>query len=695
MLRTRLAIILSAAVCFAHAQPAQQAPPKQQQQRDLKIEKIEEPGAPPKLQTIPRSYAVIVGISRYKNLEEKLQLQFAERDAHSIYTIAISPEGGNFKQENVHVLEGAKATLANVRHEIGEWLPSVAKDGDRVLIYFAGHGFVYQGKGFLAPFDFDLNNIAATGYPMDELGSAMGSKIHATSKILLTDACHSGAISPEDTENLNGKLESLNKSLFSLTASRARERSFESADLDGGHGVFTYFVVQGMSGAADNSPRDGVVTADELSEYVHSQVRDATQGQQNPTSDKSNFDPDMLLSYTPANALPGVSPAPKVGALVFESNMNDVEVFVDGQTIGTVSKGKPLSLPGLQPGEHTVKGVHQGYEPDGPRQETVYPGQDSTVSFKILIPRRRDKAATDLLDKGIDAYQKGSADNYKKAAGLLEQVLQKDPTYSQAAFYLGLTYNALFDEDKAAANYKKAIEIDPDYLEARADYAGMLLDTGAVDEAIRQINAVLTRNPNHAVALTMLAQADRFKELYPASIEAARKAIKLTPKNAEPHMWLADSLRLSGKYADAKAEYDEYLRLSDFDSKLAGKLNYYVLGSLFGMGKMHHAGTHDIWQNIRSLAYFGICDCERKLNNFDTAILFCQKALTYDQKDPFAHYALGLSYLHIAKTGNAGALDPALKHLQQVVALNPDLDESNLAKQNIATIQQVMRAIGN
>src|SRR5581483_61047 len=105
-----------------------------QQQRDLKIEKIEDSAAPPKLQTIPRSYAVIVGIARYQKLPDKLQLQYSERDAQSIYTIAISPEGGNFKQENVHVLEGSKATLANLRHEIGDWLPSVAKPGDRVLI---------------------------------------------------------------------------------------------------------------------------------------------------------------------------------------------------------------------------------------------------------------------------------------------------------------------------------------------------------------------------------------------------------------------------------------------------------------------------------------------------------------------------------------------------------------------------------
>ena len=223
----------------------------------------------------------------------------------------------------------------------------------------------------------------------------------------------------------------------------------------------------------------------------------------------------------------------------------------------------------------------------------------------------------------------------------------------------------------------------------------MLLDTGSTDEAIRQINAVLTRNPNHAVALTMLAQADRLKGIYLQSIEAARKAIQLKPTSAEPHLWLGDSLRLSGKYADAVTEYNNYLKLSDFDSHLAGQLNYYVLGSLIGFGRRKKAAQQDIWKDLRSLAYFGICDCQNRQNNFDSAIASCQKSLTYDSGDPYAHYALGLSYMKRAKqTGSVADLTTARPHFEKVLAINPDLDEAKYAKQDLANIAQALTALG-
>jgi tetratricopeptide (TPR) repeat protein len=692
----RLLLLCSLSLLTLCAQQPQKAQESQKKERDLKFEKdpvVTEPVKPPDGKTIPRSYALVIGVGDYRSLPATAKLAFAERDAEAIYSVLISPEGGNFRAENVRKLTGAKATLANMKKELETWLPGAAKPEDRVLVYFAGHGFVdpKSGKAFLAPYDLDPNNIAATGYSMDQLGKIIGSSVQAKWKVLLTDSCHSGAITPEQGEIVNKSLLDLNRSMFSMTASRARERSFESKDWGGGHGIFTYYVVRGMEGYADEN-KDSIVTADELAEYVRRNVREASKGQQNPTVDKGNFDPQMLLAFHPSRVSPGEAPAPKFGTWIIEANMDNVEVFVDGATKGIVSKGNPLRLPGLPPGLHTVKGVRMGYEPDGPREETVYPGQESTVSIKISIPRRRTKAALEPFEKGIELYNKGNKEAYTKAVGEFRAAIAADSKFSQAWLYLARVQRDLFQVEESEKSFRKAIEIDPDYLEARANFGGMLLDNGNVDESIRQLNAAVQRDPKHALSLSLLAQALRMKELYPDSIDSARKAIALNPKNAETHFWLAESLRLSAKYAEGVGEYQQYLQMSDFDSKLAGKMNYYVLGYLAGIGRKKRAAQRDVWSDMRSLAYFGLCDCERKRERYDEAIAYCQRSLRYDSQEPYVHYVLALSYARRAqKLQSVEQFAAARSHFQKVLDINPDLAEADFARKNIASIDAALR----
>jgi tetratricopeptide (TPR) repeat protein len=509
--------------------------------------------------------------------------------------------------------------------------------------------------------------------------------------VLLTDSCHSGAISPEQGEVVNRSLLDLNRSMFSLTASRARERSFESKDWGGGHGIFTYYVVRGMEGYADAS-KDGIVTADELAEYVRTNVREATRGQQNPTSDKGNFDAQMLLAFNPTGTSPGEAPAPKFGTWVIEANMDEVEVFLDGKPVGTVSKGKPLRIPGLPPGAHAVKGVRRGYEPDGPREEMVYPGQESPVLIKISIPRRRPQAALDSLEKGLELYNKGTAESYKRSAVELQAAVAADPEFSQAWLYLGRVQRDLFAVEEAERSFRRALAIDPDYLEARATFGGMLLDNGSYDEAIRQLNQVVRRDKRQATAWYLLAQAQRIKEMYAESMDSAREAIRLAPQNGDAYFWLAESQRMSGQYGAAVEAYQRYLALSDFDAKLAGKLNYYVLGYLAGIGKKKRAAQRDVWADLRNMAYFGLCDCERKRENFEAAIGYCQRALRYDPQDPYSHYVLGLSYARSAHSKQSVELyAAALKHFRRMLDLNPDLTESSYARKNVAAIEAALR----
>src|ERR1700744_2010508 len=92
-----IAVLLAAGVALGQqpaapsqsATPSAQAPATQDQNRDLNFKK--DTTRPPGQTTvkIPRSYALVVGISKYANLPADAQLEYPDRDAEAIYTVLI------------------------------------------------------------------------------------------------------------------------------------------------------------------------------------------------------------------------------------------------------------------------------------------------------------------------------------------------------------------------------------------------------------------------------------------------------------------------------------------------------------------------------------------------------------------------------------------------------------------------------
>src|SRR5262249_7786381 len=76
-----------------------------------------------------------------------------------------------------------------------------------------------------------------------------------------------------------------------LTASRASEVSEERDDL--GHGVFTYYLLEGLRGAADLDG-DGLVSVGEAYRYVARRRPDATGQNQHPTK-KGEMEGELIL----------------------------------------------------------------------------------------------------------------------------------------------------------------------------------------------------------------------------------------------------------------------------------------------------------------------------------------------------------------------------------------------------------------
>jgi uncharacterized caspase-like protein len=109
--------------------------------------------------------------------------------------------------------------------------------------------------------------------------------------VTFTDACHSQGIGGGILGGTVKQNNLINQYLARfageaeraiITASDISESSYESDQWGGGHGVFTYFLLEGLKGKADLN-RDGTVVAGELFQYVQQQVRSATGGSQNPT----------------------------------------------------------------------------------------------------------------------------------------------------------------------------------------------------------------------------------------------------------------------------------------------------------------------------------------------------------------------------------------------------------------------------
>ena len=233
---------------------------------------------------IAKKWAVIVGVGDYKSTDIQ-DLRYAARDARAMYDFLRSPAAGPFEAENILLLTDEKATAQAIREAMFVFLQK-ADYNDLVVIYFAGHGAPDPTRPdnlYLLPHDADVKSLAATGFPMWDVKTALRRQIKAEQVIVIADACHSGGTKDGNANPINGSFEDLftPSRRVILTAADDNELSFEDAKWGGGHGVFTFNLIEGLKGAADAN-RNGIVTFSEAADYVAGKVKVETGGRQSP-----------------------------------------------------------------------------------------------------------------------------------------------------------------------------------------------------------------------------------------------------------------------------------------------------------------------------------------------------------------------------------------------------------------------------
>ncbi len=252
-------------------------------------------------------WAVVVGIDRYANIRP---LKYAVADAQSFYDLLVTVN--QVPAENVFLLLNEQATLQALRSTLGTKVKNRAGADDMVIIYFAGHGATERdmmspdGDGlekYLLPYGADPNDLYASALPMREVAHIFH-RIRSERLVFVADACYSGASGGRTVStgglraNLSDRfLERLagGKGKVIITASSANEVSAEKDEL--GHGVFTYYLVNGLRGPADTDA-DGLITVDEAYRYVTEHVPAATGQEQHPVK-KGTVEGQLVISIVP------------------------------------------------------------------------------------------------------------------------------------------------------------------------------------------------------------------------------------------------------------------------------------------------------------------------------------------------------------------------------------------------------------
>jgi adenylate cyclase len=214
--------------------------------------------------------------------------------------------------------------------------------------------------------------------------------------------------------------------------------------------------------------------------------------------------------------------------------------------------------------------------------------------------------AYDLYLRGRYFLNKRTMDSIQKGRALFEQAVAKDPRFAQghagiADSYIGLAKIGAITPAEAEArawlevssaleidgnlveglvsrgilltdfewnwpageaDYRKALELDPNSALGHLWYARNLAQVGRLDEALQEIGAAQRQDPLAPIIRVYLAKILCTAHRYDRAIEQSRAAIDLDPDFAAAFSVLAQAHTLKGQFPEAIEAAKKYVELS-------------------------------------------------------------------------------------------------------------------------------------
>ncbi len=251
-------------------------------------------GLPP---VIAGQKALLIGAGAYPHLEENYVLHGPQNDVRAMETFLLQEWG--FPSSDIRILLDENATKAAILEALEIWLPDATGSGDRIVVYFSGHGTQVPDRNgdepdgmdeaFL-PNDYGRNGAHPEDMLIDDELAEAFDNLRGRQVLLVADSCHSGTVSrsvgSEVTAPLpNAKARYVPFGIGSRSIGVVRDEEPLSTEVSahltisaalphqlawevGGYGLFTQYFIEGLTDLRADLNGNGRVTSAELINFI-------------------------------------------------------------------------------------------------------------------------------------------------------------------------------------------------------------------------------------------------------------------------------------------------------------------------------------------------------------------------------------------------------------------------------------------
>lgn len=673
------------------------------------------------------TYAMIIGISSYKYIRP---LSYADKDAELFRDYLKSPGGGNLKDENIYCLLNEEAKAANFWVKGMAWLKSKnLKKGDRLFIYLAGHGdAIDQDEYFFLTYDCnpagDKNNYIVTGNI--QLYNLKARIANFTSKgvdvFFIMDACRSNELpgGKEGQRALNAAISEKKAGEVLMLATGAGEESLEDATIGTGHGLFTYYLVDGLAGLAD-STGDNKITFYELQSYVDKNVPEIAmqryRRKQDPffccTEDDNKIIATVDTSYLRKWILTkqlrgkgaGNSYFPKSrGVNFYPAIQNQKHYSIDTALIETYNlftkAVKESRLTGDTSAEYYFNLLAKNYPGNS---YTIDAKQTLSVEFinfaqtKINLYLECKDASTiekirsqideneksDEINTSLDRMERVAREEFYEVGQMLEKAIgyisEDDPDFARSLqgklyFFKARGYfgkeRRFMDINKAFQYAYTAYASDKNAAYILNTLASLHLDNNRMDSAIFYARKAMAVAPQWRYPYVNLAYAYKSLNKIDSALKYFHLSIQIDPSNADAYVDLGHYYYSLSRADSAIANYQKALRIEPGNEYASNNI-----GWLYHDKKKYDSAIIYFKQSIADdpkffNAYNGISKTFFEMKQYDSARIYYSKAFSNYKDKSIVNIYIGNFFQDLK------AYDSALVYYRQSIQFDPNYEES-------------------